>query len=455
MIGGRVVIRLRAPARAFGCVSALIAILAVCGAVAGAAGLMVAALLVLFGIPISGFTYGQWKATSRGLQLAQSVDDIQALKDTDAAAFTQPITALRRVVRVGGELQASRTDAPEPDAMGEPGAAGTALAPPTGGSGNFWQALSPTERDELLAIAQHVIVPAGHVLWRTGELGEHVVLLQSGRTMISDRRRGVERIIAFRGPGELIGERAALRRSLRSATVVAVEVVHALRIATDDFNAFVGAHPRLLQVIEDKVYERLTETAEPAWTGQNCSILLIDVAGFGSKVRDEGDRWLVRQKMYAIVHQAWALAGMAWRDCHHEDRGDGMLIVVPPSTPTDVLTGPLLAGLATLLRDHNSGATAGVRIQLRLALNVGPVVSDAEGVSGDAIIYAARMLEASALKRRISGTGSDVGFITSGFVYDTVVKRPVGYRRVVVRVKEARTKAWIRLVTAEPEEQSA
>lgn len=84
-------------------------------------------------------------------------------------------------------------------------------------------------------------------------------------------------------------------------------------------------------------------------------------------------------------------------------------------------------------------------------MHVGPVVSDAEGVSGESIIQAARILEAPVLKRELAATGADLGVITSSFVYDTVIKhlprcqRSGTYRRVRLRVKESALTAWMQL----------
>ena len=59
---------------------------------------------------------------------------------------------------------------------------------------------------------------------------------------------------------------------------------------------------------------------------------------------------------------------------------------------------------------------------MRVALDVGPVVSDSHGVDGLAIIYAARLLDAPALRRHLAETGADLAFITSPFVYNTIIQ---------------------------------
>ncbi len=90
-------------------------------------------------------------------------------------------------------------------------------------------------------------------------------------------------------------------------------------------------------------------------------------------------------------------------------------------------------------------------MQLRVALNVGPVVSDPQGVSGEAIILAARILEAPVLKKELARSTADLGVIVSAFIYDSVVKHAPGsvdpgqYRHLRFRVKESTVTAWMYL----------
>ncbi|WP_146087431.1 hypothetical protein [Thermomonospora echinospora] len=182
-----------------------------------------------------------------------------------------------------------------------------------------------------------------------------------------------------------------------------------------------------------------------------CSILLTDVVGFGGPGRTDEDRRVIRAALYRLLREAFEAAGLTWEDCHHEDRGDGVLVVIPPTFPAAASVDPLVPLLAAGLRRHNAQAAPGTRFRLRAALHVGPVTADAEGVCGEAIIRTARMLDAPVLRRRLAGTGACLGFITSAFVYDSVVRHasglvdPGGYRRVELRVKESALTAWMHL----------
>ena len=61
-----------------------------------------------------------------------------------------------------------------------------------------------------------------------------------------------------------------------------------------------------------------------------------------------------------------------------------------------------MAELAARLRQYNRRASEVVRIQLRVALHVGPVGRDSEGLTGQAVIAAARIVDAPAIKARLA-----------------------------------------------------
>lgn len=188
-----------------------------------------------------------------------------------------------------------------------------------------------------------------------------------------------------------------------------------------------------------------------AWAGENCSIFLTDIAGFSAPTRTDEDRLAMRKAMYDILRHSFEASDVAFDECHREDRGDGALVVISPTIPTEKLVAPLLEHLATELTAHNARASEATRFQLRVALHVGPVKSDAEGVNGEAIIQTARLVDAPALKQRLAQSSSCLGFITSPFVYGSVIKhRPPGvdpdhYQRVRVHVKQSRLRGWIYL----------
>ena len=127
------------------------------------------------------------------------------------------------------------------------------VAPPTGR-----RATLLTEKQALLAAARQWTFAAGTVLCRQDQPVDHVIVIRSGWIRVYSEDGGVMRFMTERGPGDIVGERAALLVRSRSATVVAVTKVRSMVVTTDNF-ALLDAHPRVLEVLERLIYHGLTE----------------------------------------------------------------------------------------------------------------------------------------------------------------------------------------------------
>jgi CRP-like cAMP-binding protein/tetratricopeptide (TPR) repeat protein len=464
---------------------------------------------------------------------------------------------------------------------------------------SFWNALADPEREALAAAGAEEVFRAGSVLCREGDESTQVMIIDSGWVKVSVRSgsEGGEQILAVRGQGDVVGERAALTTRVRSATVTALDEVSAMVVPAGRFTEFLRGHPRAAEVLERQVAERrregrmrstpserssaeqrlawlllelarrrgghqhpssatftlpmsqqeladwvgttsdvvsrflkswrehgiidrhqrprrlavididgLAAICDPAWlaereaglvtgwsgvavgTGQaegqadaesglmhgaaatlgddetrgaagrwpspggeqlNCSVLLTDIAGFGDPKRNDDDRKFMRKSVYEILQSALAVSGVPWTACYHEDRGDGVLIVLPPTFATMRMIDPLIPELADRLRQHNRRHSEVVQIRLRAALHIGPVGRDDEGLNGRAIILAARIVNAPAVKHRIEASGANLVFAVSDYVYENVVKDCSGrvdyttFEHVEGRVKEAHVSAWV------------
>jgi hypothetical protein len=181
--------------------------------------------------------------------------------------------------------------------------------------------------------------------------------------------------------------------------------------------------------------------------GENCTVLLSDVVGFGAPYRNDAARRIVREALFGMTDTVLQdIPGV-----RSEDRGDGLLTVIPPTVPTAKVMNEVLEELPAALERHNFSQPESARFQLRLAVSVGPVVSDVMGVSGEAIIIAARLVEAPCLKEALVASEANLGIIVSPFVYEAVI-RHIGnshditsYSQVMVEVKESATTAWMKL----------
>jgi CRP-like cAMP-binding protein/tetratricopeptide (TPR) repeat protein len=509
---------------------------------------------------------------------------------------------------------------------------------------SFWNALADPEREALAAAGVEQIFRAGSVLCREGDESSQVMIIDSGWVKVSVKvnagAEAREEILAIRGQGDVVGERAALTTQVRSATVTALDEVSAMVVPAERFAEFLRGHPRAAEVLQRQIIERREEDrtrlslGEPAgaerrlawllldlarrrggyqqvssamftlpvsqqeladwagtsldtvgrflrsWrergiiarsdrarrltvvdldglaamcgaapaaqpgtaisravTGQllaedmgelypepgeartrpvelearevlglsgtpavadrpvadrpladrpvaaasaeighaqggtqrpgavryvpawlelsgeplNCSVLFTDVAGFGDPKRNDGDREAVRKALYEISQSALEASGVPWAECYYEDRGDGTVIVVPPTIATVRVVDPLIPELASRLRQYNRRAGDVVQIQLRAALHVGPVGRDAEGLTGEAIIVAARILDVPVLKARLAADQADLMFAASDYVYDHVIRHCVGrvdsatFEHVDYQVKKLRISAWVHL----------
>ncbi len=355
---------------------------------------------------------------------------------------------------------------------------------------SFWDALDAAEREELVSAGSWRTYAAGTRIMREGERADYVAVILGGRTKISVDKDGRERVLAIRGLGQLVGERASQKVNVRSATVTALEMVWALVVQTRDFAAFAGSHPRVMDVVQDQVYARLTEelaehrrdardhrrfrlrrasstaatirpggdhaaglprhSPEPP-NGENCTVLLSDVAGVGARRRTDGDRQLIRQALLDMTGAV--LQGIP--GVRTEDRGDGLLTVLPLSSTAEVMKR-LLKELPAAIERHNGSQRSAAHIQLRIAVNMGPVFNDTAGISGEAIIIAARLLESPHFKEAIDSSAASLGVIVSPFVYETIIRpgrdlsEVASYTQVPVEVRESSTNAWMKVIAPDP-----
>jgi class 3 adenylate cyclase len=179
------------------------------------------------------------------------------------------------------------------------------------------------------------------------------------------------------------------------------------------------------------------------------TIIYVDVEGFASPDRTNTDQTAVRGGLYHALVEAFTSAGVPWRECYHEDRGDGALILIPPEVPKHILVTGIPGALAAALHEHNRSYHRQARIRLRMAIHAGEVLPDEHGVAGAAINLTARLLEAKPLKRTLRRSAGTIALIASQWFFDEVIRHhpagfPGSYRRVRVSVKQTKAVAWIR-----------
>ena len=100
----------------------------------------------------------------------------------------------------------------------------------------------------------------GQALFHEGQLADRVLILRAGRVKVTaTTSNGREVVLAFRGPGELLGDQAALDGLPRSATISAVERVQALSLSAEAFRSFLAAHPSVSLTLLGMLSRRLRD----------------------------------------------------------------------------------------------------------------------------------------------------------------------------------------------------
>ena len=100
----------------------------------------------------------------------------------------------------------------------------------------------------------------GATIVHQGEVPGRVIVIERGHAKVTTMGEdGKEIVLAFRGPGDVVGEAAALSGEPRSATVRALEPLDALAVAVEDFDAVLDEHPRIALVLLRVILARLRE----------------------------------------------------------------------------------------------------------------------------------------------------------------------------------------------------
>ena len=118
--------------------------------------------------------------------------------------------------------------------------------------------------DDVLAVGRRVSFEPGQAIVERGDPGDAMYIMLGGAAEVDvgGRFHRLER-------GDFFGEMAVLAGKPREATVKAVEPVEALRIAADDFQAFLAANPQVAVGMLKSLVERLREVQDrlDTWIG--------------------------------------------------------------------------------------------------------------------------------------------------------------------------------------------
>jgi len=154
----------------------------------------------------------------------------------------------------------------------------------------FLARLDDSTRHELRSLSVRHTWSTGATIFHEGDSADRVVIIESGiAKAVSTSLDGTETVLGLRGPGEVLGELAAIDGGVRSASVVAVDPVTALVMDGGAFRDFLSGHAGatlgLLDVVAGKVRDASRRQAE--FGSQNTTSRLAGV--LVGLARDHGD----------------------------------------------------------------------------------------------------------------------------------------------------------------------
>ncbi len=100
----------------------------------------------------------------------------------------------------------------------------------------------------------------GTVIFREGDTGKTMYIIQSGKVRIFKQIGDVDKTLAVLGPGEFFGEMAILDDKPRSASAEVIEDAKMLEVDEGTFEAMIKSNPEIAYRIIKKLSQRLRET---------------------------------------------------------------------------------------------------------------------------------------------------------------------------------------------------
>ncbi|MEU8953925.1 Crp/Fnr family transcriptional regulator [Streptomyces sp. NPDC048518] len=159
----------------------------------------------------------------------------------------------------------------------------------------FLARLESADRSTLLGLGHVLDFAPRSVLLYEREPSSHVLFLVKGWSKVTAAApNGYEALLALRGPGDVIGESAALTGRPRSATVTALEPVRAVALEREQFTDFLSRSPSvsfaLLGLTSDRTRAADRRRLEYASMSvrERFAVLLLELARTHGRRTDEG-----------------------------------------------------------------------------------------------------------------------------------------------------------------------
>jgi CRP-like cAMP-binding protein len=163
------------------------------------------------------------------------------------------------------------------------------------------------EGDELVELERigHTIHrSAGHPFFLEGEQGDFALLIKKGH--VKAVRGRPPRIIDVRGPDQIVGEMAVIRKKPRMASIIAFDEVEALYLPGAKWLQFLYAHPRamhaLLAMTDDMTDRATMKNVESELAiGQQLAKRVIELADSGLGEPADGGATVLRLSQHDVA----------------------------------------------------------------------------------------------------------------------------------------------------------
>jgi CRP-like cAMP-binding protein len=155
---------------------------------------------------------------------------------------------------------------------------------------SLFAGLSGPELDKIARVAVPRRYEAGTIVLREGDPGDTCYILHRGRARVT-RQHADGRAITLTnlGPGEIFGELAMFGGEVRSATVEAIDDMHAVAILAGDLKRLLNEHPEIAVKLLGALGERLRE-ANARIARQSFQKVSSRVAGVLAELAETGSR---------------------------------------------------------------------------------------------------------------------------------------------------------------------
>lgn len=113
---------------------------------------------------------------------------------------------------------------------------------------------------ELLYNKFGIVADAGKVIFKEGDVGDKMYIIQKGSVRISKNINGKEMTLAVMHKGDFFGEMAIVTKVKRTATVTAMNTVKMLAFDRQSFLGMIQKDARIALNVIDKLCKRLEQT---------------------------------------------------------------------------------------------------------------------------------------------------------------------------------------------------